>query len=210
MEKNPILCSAEDYKAVAIKVQERVQRELPILKGVLEAIETGGGIQVLPQTIHAIAVVFHGQSYRLLKGAFDIYEELISRGKPDGIDAINHDLWKSVKKSHSVISKMYKQEVHEYERQLIMYRDEIIKRKAEDDSIDVDAVLEAEKAYFQHVECDISSAIKSFVFLMIVGYEPSEKQMQAVTEMLSICKDILRDGIAQHERTIETTSHILS
>ena len=210
MERNPILCSAEDYKAVAIKVQERVQRELPILKGVLEAIETGGGIHVLPQAIHSIAVVFHGQSYRLLKGAFDIYEELISIGKQDGIDAIDHDLWKSVKKSHSVISKMYKQEVHEYERQLIMYRDEIIKRKAEDDSIDVDTVLEAEKAYFQHVECDISSAIKSFVFLMIVGHEPSEKQMQAVTEMLSICKDILRDGIAQHERTLETTSHILS
>lgn len=210
MVNSPIQCTAEEYKAVAIKVQERVQKELPIIKGLLESLEDGAGIQVLPQAIHAIAVVCHSKSYKLLKGAFDIYDDMVERGKPSGIDAINHELWKSIKKSHSVISKLYDQETNEFERQTIMYREEIKKMQADDPSIDVDAMLEQEKAYFQHVECDISSAIKSYVFMLIVGYEPSDKQIQAMEDMLEICKDILSEGVAQHERTLKTTTHILS
>jgi hypothetical protein len=210
MVNSPIQCTADEYKAVAIKVQERVQKELPIIKSVLEALDDGAGIQVLPQAIHTIAVVCHSKSYKLLKGAFDIYDDMVERGKPSGIDAINHELWKSIKKSHSVISKLYNQETHEFDRQTIMYREEIKKMKAENPSIDEDAILEQEEAYFQHVECDISSAIKSDIFMLIVGYEPSEKQVQAMEDMLAICKDILREGIVQHERTLATTTHILS
>jgi hypothetical protein len=210
MEQTNIQFSTDDYKAVAIKVQERVQKELPIMQEVLDALEKGAGIQLLPQAIHTIAVVCHNKSYKLLNGAFDIYSDMIERGKPDGIEAINHDLWKSIKKSHSVITKLYNQETYEFERQTLMYREEIKKMKAEDPSIDEGAMLEQEKAYFQHVECDISSAIKSYIFMLIVGYEPSDKQTQAMENMLAICKDILREGIAQHERTLETTTHILS
>ncbi len=221
MEKEKIECASDDYKSVAKKVQERVKKELPIVQGLLDAFIEGSGMHVLPQAVHTIAVVYHNKSYKLLKYASALYDDLIHRGRPSYIESFNDELWASLKKSRSVIGKLHQQEINAYESQLITCRSEVIarqkelrieaKKRGEKCKLpSVNNVIEQEKAYFQHVECDISSAIKSYIFLLILGYEPSEVQIIALDNMMNTCKEILRDGVAQHERTLVTTKKMLS
>ena len=197
----------EEYKKVALKVRERVQKELPILKGLLEAIESSeGNIQLLPQLVHTIAVVAPTKSYVFLDGVNDIYDAFIQDGKPY---SINHDLWKSIKKTHSVVNKLYTQEKDEFLRQVEFHKVRLEQRILEGEELDVSAELEREIEYFQHVECDISSAIKSFIFVMIVGYQPTDSQINAMRKMMEQAKDILSTELARHENSLNTCNQIL-
>jgi hypothetical protein len=197
----------EEYKKVALKVRERVQKELPIISGLLDAIESSEeNIQILPQLVHTIAVISSNKSYVFLDGVYEIYEEFIQKGKPYSIE---HDLWKSIKKTHSVVSKLYTQEKEEFLRQLNHHKSVLESRKLEDADFDISAELEREKEYFQHVECDISSAIKSFIFLMIIGYEPSEKQISAMRTMMSQARTILAEQKTKHKNSLETCKQII-
>ena len=207
METNN-LPSLEDYKAVAIKVKTRVEKELPILEDVLGAIKSSKeSIQLLPQAVHTVAVTSHAKSYLFLEDAHIIYDAFIKQGK---VDTINHDLWKSIKKTHSVMEKLYKQECEEYIRQKEYYTLEVQKRKAKDPSIDEVKALEIEEQHFSHVECDISSAIKSVIFILIVGYIPTTEQVDAMRHMLKTAKGILAEQIAIHKRSLKTCEDILN
>lgn len=197
----------EEYKKVALKVRDRVQKELPIISCLLDAIGSSeGSIQLLPQLVHSIAVIAPAKSHLFLDGVYDIYDEMIQVGKPHSIE---HDPWKSIKKTHSVVSKLYTQEKDEFLRQLNHHKSILETRKLEEKDLDINEELEREKDYFQHVECDISSAIKSFIFLMIVGYEPTEKQMSAMRKMVALSKDILTNEKARHENSLKTCNQIL-
>jgi hypothetical protein len=44
---------------------------------------------------------------------------------------------------------------------------------------------------------------------MIVGYEPTEKQMSAMREMVALSKDILTNEKARHENSLKTCNQIL-
>lgn len=207
METNN-LPSLEDYKAVAIKVKSRVAKELPILKDVLDAINSSKeNIQLLPQVVHTVAVVSHAKSYLFLEDAYIIYNSFIKQGK---VDAINHNLWKSIKKTHSVIERLYKQECEEYIRQKEYYTLEVQKRKAKDPSIDEVKEYEIEEQHFSHVECDISSALKSVIFILIVGYIPTKEQLDAMRNMLKTAKDIIAEQIKIHERSLKSCEDILN
>lgn len=206
METNN-LPTLEDYKAVAIKTKERVEKELPILKDVLDAIKSSKeNIQLLPQVIHTVAVTSPTKSYVFLEDVHTIYNAFIEQGK---VDSINHNLWKSIKKTHSVVEKLYKQETEEFERQLSFFKQEITKRVLENPELDGEKELEEEIKHFSHVECDISSAIKSFIFILIVGYSPLDEQMTAMRTMLKKAKEIIKEQITIHERTLKTCTEIL-
>jgi DNA polymerase III psi subunit len=207
METNN-LPSLEDYKKVAIKVKTRVENELPILEDVLGAINSSKeNIQLLPQVVHTVAVTSHAKSYLFLEDAYTIYNAFIKQGK---VDTINHDLWKSIKKTHSVIEKLYKQECDEYARQMEYFTLEVQKRKVENPDIDEVKELEIEVQHFSHVECDISSALKSVIFILIVGYIPTEEQVNAMRNMLKKAKTIITEQIAIHKRSLKTCEDILN
>lgn len=220
-----------EYKKVALKVRERVQKELPIINGLLDAIDSSeDNIQILPQLVHTIAVIAPTKSYVFLDGVYDIYEDLINKGK---VDTISHDLWKAVKKTHSVVSRLYTQEKEEFLRQLNHHRVIFEQRKLEElgivyknakgqvrkkrnwekelknHELEITSLLEQEKEYFQHVECDISSSIKSFIFLLIIGYQPTDKQMATMRNMMSLSKRLLAEQKTKHENSLETCKQIL-
>jgi hypothetical protein len=199
--------SLEEYKKVALKVQERVQKELPIICGLLDAIDSSdGNIQLLPQLIHTIAVVSSSKSHLFLDGVYNVYNDLIQQGKPY---CIEHDPWKSVKKTFSVVSKLYIQEKDEFLRQLNHHMSILEERKLKETDLDINKEIEKEKEYFQHVECDISSAVKSFIFLMIIGYIPSEQQISTLRKMVDLSKDILTSEKKKHENSLNTCKQIL-
>ena len=198
---------AKDIREVAEKANERIKKELPVLEGLLDAMESSGmNIQLLSQVVHTIAVISPEQSYVFLDGVNAIYQELINQGKPD---TINHDLWKSLKKSASVAKKLYDQETSEYQRQLTHFKSHYTKLAKDDPSINVEESIAFEEPYFQHVVCDISSAIKSFIFVMIMGYEPSEAQVQTLRNMMEKAKEIFVDTIEKKKQSINTTDYIL-
>lgn len=197
----------QDLVDVAKKTNQRIEKELPILEGLLEAIESSGlNIQLLPQAVHTLAVICPQEAYVFLEGVDSIYQELISNGKPD---IIPHDLWKSLKKSASVAHKLHEQEVTEYQRQINSCRSHYAELAKDDATINVEEAVELEKPYFSHVECDISSAIKSFIFVMIMGYEPNEMQIQTLRKMMVIAKDMFYNAIERQKAALETIEHIL-
>ena len=213
MEENKT--NQDDYILCAKKVQERVEKELPILRGLLEAIDSSGkNIQLLPQVVHTLAVICPTKAHVFLRGADAIYQELIGNEKPD---IINHNLWKALKKTASIVHNLHTQESTEFSRQeescaakLRSQKKSEGRRKSK--KLEEEIVLEVklESEYFQHVECDISSAIKSFIFIMIIGYEPSEQQMATMREMLDIAREMFIDAIKQKENALNTTKQIIN
>ena len=199
---------AKDIKEVAEKLSKRIRKELPVLKGLLEAmVSSDMDIQILAQAVHTLAVAYPEKSYVFLKGVDSIYKELVSRDKPD---IINHDLWKALKKSAEVVCKLHTQEKREYTRQLNAYKSHFTKLKEDDPTINVDECIAFEEPYFRHVECDISSAIKSFIFAMIIGYEPTESQIATLRSMMEQAKVLFEEAIEKKEQALETTKQILA
>lgn len=202
-----IRITSQDYKEVAQKVRDRVEKELPFLNGMLDAIKSSNNsFQVLPQVIHTIAVVSPPHTHLLLEDIYTLYADIINQGKTENL---NHDLWKSIKRTFSVVKKLHTQEQEEYIRQVAFYKQRIQERKLEDESIDVDAMLEEETKFFQHVECDLSSAIQSYIFMLIIGHTPSRKQVEVMQSMLMKSKSIIEELIEKSEKTLATTSSIL-
>lgn len=186
---------------VAKQLNTRLQNELPILEDMLCAInETEDDIQLLPNIIHNVSVIDNANAYRFLEDSFELYNDLVSMERPS---IINHDLWKALKKHHSVLRDLYNQETDEYKRQMSHYT-QIVRKEIENDaSLNFDTLMEEKKMEFVHVECDISSSINSFILLLIMGYEPTDTQIAHLKRLLSIAKELIEESI-NNKRTALT------
>lgn len=211
----------DEYRKVARKVKERILNELPVLEDVSCAIKQDEkSLQLLPLAIHNIAVILPNKVHKFLVPMRDVYTIMANNGKPD---TISHDAWKSVKSTRDLLTRLAYQEESECKRQraaTLSARKRLEKQyyKAKDEAEingeEFNEVLppfdiEREEEFFMHVECDISSSAKSFIFWLICGYEPAEEQIEILQGALKMASELLTTAIEKKKVALETCNDLL-
>lgn len=198
----------DELRKSAQKVKENAERYLPALLNTQEALKNAPNIYLLPQTIHTIAIALPQQCYKFLAELNALYSQIINDGKPA---QLNHDTWKSVKTTAGVVNKMYKQETEEDAKQVEFVKcryNELVKKEGAENVRPLD--IDKEREFFRHVECDLSSAVKSFIFLQTTGLFLDSKYNEHLANMLPIATELIDTAITRQQTAIENANKILS
>lgn len=199
----------DELKKTAQKVHDNAVRDLPILLNTQEAINSDpNNIYLLPQTIHNIAIALPQHSYKFLADLNKLYATAIEDGKPT---QLSHNVWKSIKSSAAIIKRMLKLETEEDKKQVEIAKykhNKLIEEVGEEKAGTFNE--EKEREYFQHVECDISSPVKSFIFIQTTGIFTDEKYFNILRSMLDTAKTLIAKAVERMNTAIDNTNKVLS
>lgn len=187
----------DDYKNTVLKVQQQLQKELPVLQQNLNSLQATDNFSILPSIIHNICITSERQAYKFLKPAIELYLSA---------QAVNETIAEIIVNTSNTLKELQQKEDALQQEQYTQTKQEADFAYKNNQPYNINYEINN----FNHLEADMASFYRKLIMLIISQQVIMNKKIDiCFKHVKKMCIDILTSLIQQKQCTLNNTNKII-